>query len=156
MFCGDEFGRLLVCAEAAIAEEKIKNKAGIRRFRRIIGLPLSKSSTRFVWDCVSVYARAQGLGIASRAPVAEARNAGEASQHSAPRFSFDQDQNFNSSVPFAGMVNVTMPFESVGLPTTASLLAELNSHCVPVPFVIKADKFAVMVTAGLPLLHASK
>ena len=54
------------------------------------------------------------------------------------------------------MVKVTTPFESVGVPMIASLFAALNSHCVPVPLVMRADKFAVMVTAGLPLLHASK
>jgi hypothetical protein len=54
------------------------------------------------------------------------------------------------------MLNVTVPFASVGLAITTSLLVALNSHCVPVPLVINADKFAVIVTAGLPLLHAMR
>src|SRR5205823_8701419 len=63
-------------------------------------------------------------------------------------------QNFNNSVAFEGTLNVTLPFESEGLPTMVSLCAEVNSHCVPVPLVINAERSAVTVTPGLPLLSA--
>src|ERR1044071_4505351 len=85
MSCGDEFGRFLVCAGTVIAKQKIKNKTGIRRFRRIIGLPLTKSSTRFVGTCQYMPEPGVcGLHLAPRSP--KERNAGE--QASVPHESF--------------------------------------------------------------------